>query len=317
MTKFDVKDKRIIVTGGSGFLGKFVVDKLKQKGCNEVIIPRSKQYNLSKEKDVMRLFEDNKSVDCVIHLAADVGGIGYNRKNPGSVLYNNIIMNTLIMEHSRKSNVKKFVGIGSVCSYPKYTEIPFKEENLWNGYPEETNASYGLSKKIMLEQGQAYKRQYGFNAIHLLMINLYGPGDNFDLENSHVVPALIRKFIEAKEEDKKQVEVWGDGSASREFLYVEDAANAIVLATESYSNENPINIGSGEEVEIKQLVALIKDIVRYEGEIIWDTTKPNGQPRRCLDISKAKDYFGFESSTRISEGVRKTISWYYENLYNK
>lgn len=300
------------MTGGCGFLGSHVVKNLKNRGVNgnNLILFDIDNYNISEEKEVEKLFKDNSDIDIVIHLAGDVGGIEYNRKNPGSIIFNNIMMNTLIMEYSRRFNVEKFVGIGSVCSYPKYTPIPFKEENLWDGYPEETNAPYGLSKKVMLIQGQSYRQQYGFNAIHLLMINLYGPGDNFSLDNSHVIPALIRKFIEAKKEGRKEVIVWGTGEPSREFLYVEDAAEGILLATEFYDEPEPVNLGAGFEIKIKNLVNLIAELSGFEGTIKWDTTKPDGQPRRMLDTSRAKEKFNFQAKTDFKEGLKKTIEWY-------
>lgn len=310
------KNKKVLVTGGNGFLGKAVVNKLKSKECTKIIIPTHKEYDITKEVEVKKLYNNNKNIDVVIHLAADVGGIGYNQNNPGAVYYNNIMMNTLVMEYARLNNVSKFVGVGSVCSYPKWTEIPFKEKNLWDGYPEETNAAYGLTKKMMLEQGKAYKTQYGFNAIHLLMINLYGPGDNFDLENSHVIAALIRKFIEAKENDKDKVVAWGDGSPTREFLYVEDASEGILLAAEKYDESEPVNLGSGMEISIKELTEKIADYVEFEGEIEWDISKPNGQPRRCLDISKSREEFGFEARVNFDKGLKKTIEWYKENFIN-
>ncbi|WP_097016645.1 GDP-L-fucose synthase family protein [Orenia metallireducens] len=305
-----------MITGGNGFLGKAVVKKLKNRECTEIFIPKKEKYDLTKETEVQKLFKENKNIDIIIHLAADVGGIGYNRSNPGSVYYNNVMMNTLLMEYSRLNNVSKFIGIGSVCSYPKYTEIPFKEKNLWKGYPEETNAPYGLSKKMMLEQGKAYKEQYDFNAVHLLMINLYGPEDNFDLESSHVIPALIRKFVEAKENNKEKVIAWGDGSPTREFLYVDDAAEGILLAAEKYNKSEPVNLGSGMEISIKKLTEKIAAHVGFEGEIDWDISKPNGQPRRCLDISKSRAEFDFEAKISFDEGLKRTIEWYKENFIN-
>lgn len=304
------KENKILVTGGNGFLGKPVCKLLKQKGYNNIITFSSSQYNLTEEKNVIKLFKDNPSIDMVIHLAGDTGGIGYNRKHPGASFDNNAIINTLVQKHSRVNNVKKFVGIGTVCSYPKFSPLPFKEENLWDGFPEETNAAYGLAKKMMLVQSQAYRQEYNFNGVHLLMINLYGPEDNFDLDNSHVIAALIRKFIEAKNKNLEKVTLWGDGSPTREFLFVEDAAEAIILATEKYNSSDPVNIGSGQEISIKDLANLIKKIVGYDGEIIWDKTKPNGQPRRCLNTEKAKKEFGFEAKTNLEEGIKKTVEWY-------
>ena len=303
-------DKSFLVTGGAGFLGRFVVGKLQQKGAQRILIPRSRDYDLTQEQQVKRLFQESSHIDVVIHLAASVGGIGFNKRYPGDVLYRNIMMNTLVMECARQSQVGKFVGIGSVCGYPKYTPVPFKEEDLWNGYPEETNAPYGLAKKMMLVQGQAYREQYGFNAIHLVMINLYGPGDNFDLEYSHVIPAIIKKFVDAKQRGDEKVVAWGTGEATREFLYVEDAAEGIVLAAERYNKPAPVNLGAGQEVKVKDLVYLIKELVGFEGKVEWDTSKPDGQPRRMLDTSRAKREFGFEAKISFEEGLRKTIEWY-------
>ena len=309
----DLKEKKIIVTGGAGFLGSHVVEKLLARGCKEenIFVPRSKNYNLTKIEDVEKMYLDFKA-DIVIHIAADIGGIGYSKTHPASQFYNNLMMNTLVQDLAYKHGVEKFVGIGTVCSYPKFTPTPFREEDLWMGYPEETNAAYGLSKKMMLVQSQAYRQQYNFNAIHLLMINLYGPRDNFSLESSHVIPALIRKMIKANREDSN-IEVWGDGSASREFIYIEDAAEAIVLATEFYNGEEPINIGNGEEITIKELIVLLSNLLSYKGEIIWDTTKPNGQPKRKLDVSKALKYFNFKAKTDFEKGLKNTIEWYLKN----
>ena len=304
------KDKKVLVTGGYGFLGKAVIKNLKEKGYNNIITFSRTDYDLIKEEDVKKLFEKNGPIDYVLHLAADVGGIGYNKAFPGSIYYNNLMMNILMQEYSRRNNVKKFVGIGSVCSYPKFTPVPFREEDLWNGYPEETNAGYGLSKKMMMLQSQLYKQEFDFNAVHLLMINLYGPEDNFDLEYGHVVPTLIMKFFNAKRNNDREVVLWGDGSPSREFLYVEDAAEAIISALEKYDSSDPVNIGAGREISIKELAELVKKYVGFEGEIIWDTSKPNGQPRRCLDVSKAEKEFGFKAKTDFEEGLRKTIEWY-------
>lgn len=302
--------KKILVTGGLGFLGSFVIDNLIKKrnvSRHNLRVPRSANMDLRIYKNCLKAI---KNIDVVIHIAGKGGGIGYNRKYPGSLFYDNIIMNTQLMEAARLEGVEKFVGIGTVCSYPKYAAIPFKEENLWNGYPEETNAAYGLSKKMMLVQSQAYRQQYGFNSIHLLMVNLYGPRDNFNLESSHVIPALIRKFVDAKETNQKEIVVWGTGKASREFLYVEDAAEAILLATERYDKPEPVNIGAGEEITIRDLVNLIAELTSYEGKIVWDMSKPDGQPRRCLDASRAKREFGFEAKTNFREGLLRTIEWY-------
>ena len=306
-------NKKILVTGGAGFLGSFIVDNLteKRRVSNENIkIPRSLHADLRKWENCVKIVKD---IDVVIHLAGKGGGIGYNRKNPGSLFYDNIVMNTHLIEAARQEGVEKLVGIGTVCSYPKYAKVPFKEEDLWDGYPEETNAAYGLSKKMMLVQSQAYWQQYGFNSIHLLLVNLYGPRDNFDLESSHVIPALVRKFVEAAKNRQNQVMVWGTGKASREFLYVEDAAEVIILAAEKYNKPEPINVGSGKEITIHDLVSLIAELTNYKGKIVWDTSKPDGQPRRCLDTSKAKKEFGFEAKTDFREGLRRTISWYEQN----
>ena len=304
------KNIRILVTGGTGFLGKHVCDKLRSRGFQEIITFSRKDYNLTKESDVARLFQDKAPIDIVLHLAAVVGGIGFNKENPGKIYYENIIMNTLIQEYSRLAGVSKFVGVGSVCSYPKIVPTPFKEESLWNGYPEETNAPYGLAKKSMLVQSQAYAQQYGFNAIHLVMVNLYGPGDNSNPNTSHVIPALIRKFSEAKEKKYPEVVLWGTGTASREFLYVADAAEGITLAMERYNKPSPVNLGSGQEVTIKDLATRIAELAGFNGKIQWDATKPDGQPRRCLDVSKAEREFGFKAGTSLAEGLKKMISWY-------
>jgi GDP-L-fucose synthase len=303
-------DKRILVTGGAGFLGSFVVEKLiKEKNVNPkaMVVPRSKDMDLRIWENCVKVVKD---VDIVLHLAGKGGGIGYNRRYSATLFYDNILMNTQLMEAARLEEVEKFVGIGTVCSYPKYTPVPFKEENLWNGYPEETNASYGLSKKMMLVQSQAYRQQYGFNSVHLLMVNLYGPRDNFDPESSHAIPALIKKMVDTKLEGRNEVVVWGTGKASREFLYVEDAAEGVLLATEKYNKPDPVNLGASREITIKELVDLIAQLVGYNGKIIWDTSKPDGQPRRCLDTSKAKKELGFEAKTDFKEGLKRTIEWY-------
>ena len=307
------KDKTFLVTGGAGFLGRFVVEKLQEKGAQRILVPRSREYDLTREQQVEKLFQEASHIDVVIHLAASVGGIGFNIKYPGDVFYRNIMMNTLVMEYARRNQVEKFVGIGSVCGYPKYTPVPFKEEDLWNGYPEETNASYGLAKMMMLVQGQAYREEYGFNAIHLVMINLYGPGDNFDPEYSHVIPAIIKKFVDAKRRGDKKIVAWGTGEATREFLYVEDAAEGIVLATERYNKPAPVNLGAGKEIKVKDLVYLIKELVDFQGEVEWDTSKPDGQPRRKLDTSRAKEEFGFEAKVAFRDGLEQTIEWYYRH----
>jgi len=302
-------DKRVTVTGGAGFLGSFVVEKLEERGCREIFVPRSTQYNLVEMEAVKRLYHDARP-DIVIHLAARVGGIGANRANPGSFFYDNAMMGIQLMEQGRHFGLEKFVALGTICAYPKFAPVPFSEENLWDGYPEETNAPYGLAKKMLLVQSQAYRQQYGFNSIYLLPVNLYGPGDNFDLQSSHVIPALIRKCLEAKELNLPEIVCWGDGTPTREFLYVEDCAEAIVLATEKYNEPEPVNIGTGQEISIKNLIKLIADLTEYRGRIIWDTTKPNGQPRRCLNTNRARELFGFSANTDFCEGLRRSIDWY-------
>jgi len=303
------EDKRIIVTGGKGFLGSFIVEKLKQRGCKHLFVPRSKEYDLRDRDAVVRLYTEAEA-EIVIHLAAVVGGIGANRANPGRFFYDNAIMGIQMMEYARQFGVEKFVAVGTICAYPKFASVPFKEEELWNGYPEETNAPYGLAKKMMLVQSQAYRAQYGFNAIYLLPVNLYGPKDNFDLETSHVIPALIRKCVEAKENNDEQIVLWGDGSPTREFLYVEDAAEGIVMATERYDGSEPVNLGTGQEISIHDLSQMIAGEVGFSGSIVWDTTKPNGQPRRCLDVSRAQRYFGFRAQYGLREGIAKTLAWF-------
>lgn len=302
-------DKRVTVTGGAGFLGRFVVRKLQERGCQNIFVPRSQDYNLEDNEAVKRLYQDAKP-DIVIHLAAVVGGIGANRENPGKFFYKNLIMGAQMMEQGRLSGIEKLTAIGTVCAYPKFTPVPFKEEDLWNGYPEETNAPYGLAKKMLLVQSQAYRQQYGFNSIFLLPANLYGPGDNFDLNTSHVIPALVRKAVDAKERGEKQIVVWGTGKVTREFLYVEDAAEGIVLATEKYNKSVPVNLGAGFEISIKDLAQLICELTGFEGELEWDTSKPDGQPRRMLDTTRAKKEFGFEATTSFRDGLKKTIEWY-------
>jgi GDP-L-fucose synthase len=305
-------DKRVVVTGGAGFLGSFVVEKLRERGCRSVIVPRSKEYDLRERDAIVRLLRESKP-HIIIHLAAVVGGIGANRANPGRFFYDNAIMGIQLMECARQYNVEKFVAIGTICAYPKHTPIPFREDDLWNGYPEETNAPYGLAKKMMLVQAQAYRAQYGFNAIYLLPVNLYGPRDNFDLETSHVIPALIRKCAEAKERGQGEIVLWGDGSPTREFLYVEDAAEGILLATERYDGDQPVNLGTGEEIAIHDLAQMIAMQVGFTGNIVWDTTKPNGQPRRCLDVTRAKNLFGFQAAHRLVDGIPKTVAWFLAN----
>jgi len=303
--------KKVVVTGGAGFLGSHVVNKLKQRGAKNILVPRSKDYDLRTQAACAQVVQ---GADVVIHLAANVGGIGYNRDFPGTLFYDNLLMGVHMMEESRKAGVKKFVGIGTICAYPKFAPIPFHEDDLWNGYPEETNAPYGLAKKMMLVQGTAYRDQYGFNSIFLLPVNLYGPGDNFEPGSSHVIPALIKKFVEAKGNDEQSVTVWGDGSATREFCYVEDAAEGIVLATEKYNKSDPVNIGAGFEISIKELAEKIKSLTGYAGEIVWDKTKPNGQPRRKLDISRATSEFNYSAKNTFDKGLSHTINWYTTNL---
>lgn len=301
--------KRILVTGGAGFLGKYVVRKLEDKGCREIFVPRSKDYNLVEMENVKRLYQDSKP-DIVIHLAAVVGGIGANRENPGKLFYDNLKMGVQMIEQGRLLALEKFVAIGTICAYPKFTPVPFQEEDLWNGYPEETNAPYGLAKKMLLVQSQAYRQQYGFNSIYLLPVNLYGPGDNFDPNSSHVIPALIKKAFDAKDRKERRIIVWGTGKPTREFLYAEDAAEGIVLATEKYNKPEPVNLGAGFEISIKSLAELICKLTDFHGEIEWDGSKPDGQPRRRLDTTRAKQEFGFEAKTTLEDGLRKTIDWY-------
>ena len=303
---------RVVVTGGAGFLGSFVVEALHARGCREISVPRSRDYDLRESDDIARLY-DRTRPQVVVHLAAVVGGIGANRANPGRFFYDNAIMGLQLMEYARRLGVEKFIAVGTVCAYPKVTPVPFKEEDLWNGYPEDTNAPYGLAKKMLLVQAQAYRAQYGFNAIHLLPVNLYGPRDNFDLESSHVIPAMIRKFLAAKERGEPSVVLWGDGSPTREFLHVEDAAEAIALATERYDGSEPVNLGSGEEISIRELAELIAAEVGFRGEIVWDTTQPNGQPRRRLDVSRAERLFGFRAKHPFRDGLRQTVDWFVEH----
>jgi GDP-L-fucose synthase len=307
------KDKRILVTGGAGFLGSFVVEKLvKERNLDpqKIIIPRSRECDLRVWENCVKV--TNKT-DLVIHLAARVGGIGFNQENPGLLFYDNASMGIQLMEAARINGVKKFVVLGTICGYPKFTRVPFKEEELWNGYPEETNAPYGLAKKMLLVQAEAYRQQYGFNAISLLPVNLYGPRDNFDPKSSHVIPALIRKYVEAIEKEEKKIVVWGTGRPTREFLYVEDAAEAILLATEKYNKPDPVNIGAGSEISIKDLVEMIAKLTGFRGEFVWDADKPDGQPRRMLDVTKAEKEFGFRSKVSLKKGLKKTIDWYRAN----
>jgi GDP-L-fucose synthase len=301
--------RRITVTGGKGILGTHLIRKLKEKGCKDVMIADLTEYDLRNKEDILKMYDEQKP-DIVIHLAAVVGGIGANRENPGKFFYDNAIMGTQLIEYARQKEMEKFVCLGTICAYPKFTPVPFKEENLWDGYPEETNAPYGLAKKMLLVQLQSYRQQYGFNGIYLLPVNLYGPEDNFDLKSSHVIPALIKKCVDAKKEEKKHITVWGTGKASREFLYVEDAALGILLATEFYNEPEPVNLGTGFEITIKDLVKLIAELTGFQGEIKWDASKPDGQPRRMLDTSRAKEKFGFKAKTDFRDGLKKTISWY-------
>lgn len=306
------QDKKVIVTGGSGFLGSFVVEKLRERGAGEVFVPRSSQYDLRNSEGIAEMLNDFDA-NMVIHLAALAGGIGANRMRPAEFFYDNLMMGVPLLHQAYEKKIDKFVAVGSICSYPKFTPLPFKEENLWDGYPEETNAPYGLAKKMLLVQSQAYREQYDYNSIYLMPVNLFGPRDNFDLETSHVIPALIRKAIEAGESGDKELLAWGDGSPTREFLYVEDAADGIVTAAEKYNGEEPVNLGSGYEISIKDLVEMTVKMTGFEGEIVWQTDKPNGQPRRGLDVSRAKDFFGWSAQVPFEEGMRRTIEWFKAN----
>ena len=303
------KDKRVLVTGGSGFLGSFVVEKLGEKGCKDIFVPHSEEYDLRQLDVIQRLLKDTKP-DMIIHLAARVGGIGANRAHPAEFFYDNLMMGVQLMHESWRAGINKFVAIGTVCAYPKFTPVPFKEDDLWNGYPEETNAPYGLAKKMLLIQAQTYRQQYGFNAIYLLPVNLYGQRDNFDLESSHVIPALIRKCIEAAKRNDDHIVVWGTGKPTREFLYVEDAAEGILLAAERYNGSEPVNLGSGMEISIHDLVHLIARLTGFKGKIVLDSSKPDGQPRRCLNTERAERVFGFRAKTSFEDGLRRTIKWY-------
>jgi len=307
----DLPAQRVVVTGGAGFLGKNLQAKLREAGVRpeNLLVPTIEQYDLTREPDVERMYADMKPT-VVIHLAAEVGGIGANRENPGRFFYSNMAMGLHLIEHARRVGLRKFVQVGTICAYPKFTPVPFKEEDLWNGYPEETNAPYGIAKKALLVMLQAYRRQYGLNGIYLLPVNLYGPGDNFDPASSHVIPALIRKFCQAKTRSDKQVVVWGTGKASREFLHVEDCAAAITLATRDYDGAEPVNLGAGFEITIKDLAEKIRRLVGYEGELAWDTSKPDGQPRRCLDVTRARELFAFQARMPFDEGLRRTIHWW-------
>ncbi|MBN1381972.1 MAG: GDP-L-fucose synthase [Deltaproteobacteria bacterium] len=304
-----MKDKRITITGGKGFLGRHLGRKLSEQGYRKVSIGDLPEYNLVKLEDVKKLYEETRP-DVMIHLAAKVGGIGFNQENPASLFYDNIMMGVQMLHEGYLRRIEKFLALGTICAYPKFTPVPFKEDDLWMGYPEETNAPYGLAKKMMLVQAEAYRKQYNFNAIFLLPVNLYGPGDNFDPASSHVIPALIKKCVDAKQKGEKEIVVWGTGTATREFFYVEDCATAIILAMEKYNKSDPINIGAGFEISIKNLVDLIVELTDYNGQVIWDQTKPDGQPRRMLDTTRAYEEFGFKAGTDFREGLKKTIEWY-------
>ena len=306
--------KRITITGGKGFLGIHLLKKFESSGCLNIKIADLPQYNLTNIADIRRMYEETKP-EIVIHLAAKVGGIGFNQQKPAELFYDNLIMGTQLLHEAYLRNIEKFVALGTVCAYPKFTPVPFKEEDIWNGYPEETNAPYGLAKKMMLVQSQAYRKQYGFNSIFLLPVNLYGPGDNFDPSSSHVIPAIIKKCFDAIDNNSGKLEVWGTGSATREFFYVEDAAEAIYLATLSYNKSEPVNLGSGSEISIKELIKIVADLSGFSGQIIWDKSKPDGQPKRLLDTSKATKEFGFIAKTDINTGLVKTIEWYKNNRH--
>ncbi|MHC4355762.1 MAG: GDP-L-fucose synthase family protein [Planctomycetota bacterium] len=306
------ENRRVVVTGGAGFLGGFVTEGLKTRGCRNILVPKLEDYDLVEMGDIVRMYEDMKP-DVVIHLAAAVGGIGANREHPGEFFYKNLMMGVQLIEKARQRNIEKFVAIGTVCAYPKYAPVPFREDDVWNGYPEETNAPYGLAKKMLLVQSQSYRDEYGFNSIFLLPVNLYGPGDNFDPASSHVIPALIKKCVDAIESGVDHIDCWGTGRASREFVYAGDTAEGILLATEHYNGSEPVNIGAGFEITIKDLAEKIARLTGFAGEIRWDSSKPDGQPRRCLDVSRAKEYFGFEAKTPFDEGLKTTIDWYIAN----
>jgi len=307
------KNRSVCVTGGAGFLGKFVVQRLKQSGCPNIFVPQIENYDLTRLEDIQRMYDKAKP-DIVIHLAAKVGGIGANRAHPGEFFYENLMMGVQLLHEGMLRKIEKFVALGTICAYPKFTPVPFKEENLWNGYPEETNAPYGLAKKMLLVQSQAYRQEYGFNSIFLLPVNLYGPGDNFNPESSHVIPAIIKKCVDAIRQGEREIVLWGDGSPTREFLYVEDAAEGIVLATERYNESEPANLGAGFEISIKELAGKIVQLTGFKGKIVWDTTKPNGQPRRMLDTSRAFEKFGFRAKTNFEEGLKRTIEWYFKEV---
>jgi len=305
-------DKRVCVTGGSGFLGSYLLKRLEARGAKSVFVPRIENYDLVVLDDIRRMLQDARP-DIVVHLAARVGGIGANREHPAEFFYDNAMMGIQLIHESWKAGVDKFVALGTVCSYPKFTPVPFREESLWDGYPEETNAPYGVAKKMMLVQSQSYRQQYGFNSIFLIPVNLYGPRDNFDLESSHVIPALIRKCIEAQERGQRSIEVWGDGSPTREFLFADDAAEGILLGTERFNLSDPVNLGSGEEISVRNLAGVIARLTGFGGDFVWDPSRPNGQPRRSLDTSKAEALFGFKAATRLEDGLRETIEWYRQH----
>lgn len=313
MSQFDWSQQKIIVTGGAGFLGSHLVAHLEDLGAREIVVPRSADYDLRDKDAVIRLYEQHSDADMVIHLAATVGGIGANAAHPGEYFYDNIMMGTLLLEYARRYAIPKFVGIGTICEYPKFTPVPFSEDDLWNGYPEETNAPYGIAKKALLVQGQAYRQEYGYNAIHVLPTNLYGPGDDFDPATAHVIPDLVRKMTNARDEGRDFVTLFGDGTPTREFLYVKDAAEGIALAAAHYDDPAPVNLGSGMEISIKDLANLIAELVGFDGRIEWDTDKPNGQPRRNVDTTRAEERFGFRATTDFREGLRELVAWYNAN----
>ncbi len=306
------RDRRVCVTGGAGFLGSFVVEALRRRGCKEIFVPRSRDYDLVDPAAVERMYDDARP-DLVLHLAARVGGIGANQVNPGAFFYQNLMMGVQLIHSGMLRKLRKLVAVGTICAYPKFAPVPFVEDDLWNGYPEETNAPYGLAKKMLLVQAQSYREQYGFNAVYLLPVNLYGPRDNFDLESSHVIPAMIRKFLEARASGRDEVELWGTGTPSREFLYVEDAAEGILLAAERYDDPDPVNLGAGFEISIADLATLIARLCGYQGRLVWNSARPDGQPRRMLDVRRAKERFGFEAQVGFEEGLRRTIAWYREH----